>query len=63
MDIAHRPHPGVNEEILHLFGCDVDRLEFVGLKQGISIRLGFVSELVDNGRDDVVSLPRLLELP
>ena len=63
MVLSHRPHPGVNEEVLHLFGYDVNRLEFVRLKQGIGIRLGFVRELVDNGRDDVFSLSRLLKLP
>lgn len=46
MVIADRLHPGVNEEVLDLFGCGVNGVVFVHLKQGIGV--GF-RELVDYG--------------
>ena len=60
---AHGLHPRVNEEVLHLFGGDFNGVEFVRFKQSIGVGLGMVSELVDNGGDDVLFPSRLLKLP
>ena len=51
-------HPGVNGG-----GPDVHRVKFVRLKQGSGVRLGMVSELVDDGRDNVFPLSRFFKLP
>jgi len=63
MALAQGLHPGVNEEVLHLFGCDANGVKFVRLKQGIGIGLGMASELVDNCGDYSRPLSRLLKLP
>jgi len=63
MVAAHRLHPRVNEEILHLFRSGVNGVEFVRPKQGIGVWLGMASELVDDGGYDVLFLSCLLKLP